>query len=41
MYLEKLTREDIEELEKVVMGCDSSEPISILPRGIKEERERR
>lgn len=23
MYLEKLTREDIEELEKVVMGCDS------------------
>lgn len=23
MYLEKLTGEDIEELEKVVMGCDS------------------
>lgn len=23
MYLEKLTREDIEELERVVMDCDS------------------
>lgn len=23
MYIEKLTKKDIEELEKVVMGCDS------------------